>query len=92
MPKVVFNRGRNAHERESIKEITERVKADLRMRCGDYVRPADVAAYLGIHYTTAYRILRSYNDRRLPPLRHACGTKKFHTIDVARRLAELEVL
>jgi hypothetical protein len=95
MPKIVFNRGRNPAETQSITEITARVEKALKERYGDYVRPADVADYLGVHYTTAYRMLRSdgnYGKHNLPPVRHACGTKKYHTCDVARRLAELEVL
>lgn len=92
MPKLVFHRGRNAAEKKTIEELTQRIKGELREKYGDFVRPADVADYLGVCYKTAHRILRGQYKVNLPPVRQACGTKKYHAIDVARQLAELTVL
>lgn len=92
MPKLTFNRGRNAEEKKSIEELTQRIKGELKEKYGDFVRPTNVADYLGVCYKTAHRILRGQYKGNLPPVRQACGTKKYHSIDVARRLAELEII
>ena len=92
MPKLIFNRGRNVAEKKTIEELTQSIKTELKDKCGDFVRPADVADYLGVCYKTAHRILRGQYKGNLPPVRQACGTKKYHAIDVARQLAELTML
>ena len=93
MPKLVINRGRNPGETKLISERTEQIKTALRDQTGgDFIRLPDIAQYLKCCYKTAYKLMHAYPQHNLPSVRHACGTKSYHTIDVARRLAELEAL
>lgn len=92
MPKLINKFVLNIEDTYAQEELMKRYKSELKDRYGDFVRPGDIAEYLDICYKTAHRILRGQYKTSLPPVRHACGTKKYHTIDVARRLADLSVM
>ena len=92
MPKIIINRGKTNAERKLITERTDEINASIRAKVGveRLIRLIDISQYLECDYTTAYRYMRENHKHNLPRVRHACGTKKYQTIDVARRLAELE--
>jgi hypothetical protein len=92
MPKVVINRGKNHTERKLISERTDEINASICSKIGveRFIRLIDIAQYLECDYSTAWKYMHEQPQYNLPRVKHACGTKKYRTIDVARRLAELE--
>ena len=94
MPKLIINRARNPDEAKSISDRTTEINRDLKALIGgDLAKISDVAKFLGCSARLAYSYL-GYEPPKanLPPVPHAMGTKRFRTVDVARRLAELEVI
>jgi len=93
MPKIVINRGRNGAERQLITERTTEINNNIKRTFGgDIIRINDIARFLNCSRQTVYRYIGEKPEHRLPAVRRSYGTKMFHSIDVARRLAELEVI
>lgn len=93
MPKIVINRARNAAESRLIAERTQDICAALKSLSGcEFVDAKTIMQYLGCSRRSVTRYTGAIPKYKMPPLRKACGTRKFRAIDVARRLAELEVL
>jgi hypothetical protein len=93
MPKVVINRARNASESRLITERTQEICNALKSLSGcEFIDAKIIMQYLGCSRRSVTRYTGPIQKYKMPALRKACGTRKFRAIDVARRLAELEVL
>ena len=92
MPKIVIKRG-DVKESKLITARTSEISAALgKIADGEFVETSDIMKYLGCSRRSVSRYTGKQDKHQLPPVRKACGTRKFRRIDVARRLAELEVL
>jgi DNA invertase Pin-like site-specific DNA recombinase len=92
MPKIVINRG-NAKESKLITARTSEISAALReIAESEFIETSDIMKYLGCSRRSVSRYTGKQDKHQLSAVRKACGTRKYRSIDVARRLAELEVL
>ena len=82
MPKVVLNKWKNAEQGRYVTERTKLYNDEIKTRYGDKVSIKDVAEYLLCSKMSVYRYLDG--------VKKCGGTRRYNSIDVARRLAERE--
>ncbi len=93
MPKVVINHAKNAAESKLITVRTSEIGSALKdIAESEFVDAQTIMKYLGCSRRSVSRYTGRQDKYQLPAVRKACGTRRYRAIDVARRLAELEVL
>lgn len=94
MPKIVSNPGANGAERKSIEQRTEEIRKGLQAvsKNNEFVMVKEIVLYLGCSDDTVGRRMSANAEYNLPAVPYACGGTMRRIIDVARRLAELEIL